>query len=96
MLRLSINYSKSNCITIDRIKKSTVDLAPIEISNNVIPWVDSLSYLGVQSGIKFSISVDKPRRNFYIAFNTIMSRVKHLDQLLQLSLIEIYCIPLLT
>ena len=25
-----------------------------------------------------------------------MSRVKHLDQLLQLSLIEIYCIPLLT
>ena len=54
--------------------------------------------LGVQivSGIKFSISVEKIRRNFYVAFNTIMSRVKHLEQLLQLSLIETYCMPLLT
>ena len=42
MLRLSINFSKSYCITFGCIKKSTADLATIEISNNVIPWVDSL------------------------------------------------------
>ena len=97
-LRLSINFSKSYCVMFGRIKKSVADPAQIEINNSIIPWVDSISYLGVQivSGIKFSISVEKIRRNFYVAFNTIMSRVKHLEQLLQLSLIETYCMPLLT
>jgi hypothetical protein len=98
-LRLSINFSKSHCIAFGRVKKSVANLTPIEVDGtSCISWVDSISYLGVQivSGAKFTISAGKLRRNFYIAFNTIMSRIKHLDQLLQLSLVETYCIPLLT
>ena len=95
-LSLCINYSKSFCIAFGRASKST--LPDIMINNSIISFVDRINYLGLHivKGAKFSVSIDKPKQNFYIAFNTVISRVKHLDQLLQLSLIESYCVSLLT
>ena len=95
-LSLCINHSKSFCIVFGRASK--FKLPDIMINNSTISWVDRIKYLGLHivKGAKFSVSIDIPKRNFYIAFNTIISRVRHLDQLLQLSLVESYCVPLLT
>ena len=45
---------------------------------------------------KLSFSCTQYKRNFYAAFNCIRSRAKSLEQLTQLSLVESYCLPLLT
>ena len=63
-----------------------------------IPWSASVCYLGVYLVCtnKLSFSFDHSKRSFYAAFNSIYSRANSLDQLTQLSLIESYCLPLLT
>jgi hypothetical protein len=68
-------------------------LASISVNNSIIQWVDSLCYLGVYfvSGVKPTFCFSKTKRSFYAAFNTVISRAKSLDQLLQLSLIESQC-----
>jgi hypothetical protein len=94
-LSLCINTSKSFCIAFGRASQLT--LPDIVICDSTISWFDRINCLGlyIVKGAKFSVSIKKPKRNFYIAFNTIISRVRHLeDQLLQLSLVELYCVPL--
>lgn len=96
MLSLAINLDKSSCIVFGHSRK--LDLASISVKNINIQWVESLHYLGVNivSGIKPAFCYDKTKRSFYAAFNSVISRAKPFEQLLQLSLVESYCLPLLT
>jgi hypothetical protein len=66
--------------------------------NVTIDWVQSVKYLGTRivSGPKLSFVITGTKRSFYAAFNCIYSHAKSLDQIVQLTLHESYCLPLLT
>jgi hypothetical protein len=74
-----------------------LDLATISVKDTNIQWVDVLHYLGVNtaSGSKPSFCYGKTKRSFYASLNNVMSCAKSLDQLLHVSLVESYCLPLL-
>ena len=95
-IRLKFNPDKSFCISFGRNTK--FDITPMLLDNFDIPWLDSVRYLGVYlvASRKLSFSIVQCKRNFYAAFNSIRSRAKSLEQLTQLSLVESYCLPLLT
>jgi len=74
------------------------DIEPMRLDSNVINWVESVKYLGVLlvvGGRKLSFEIQVFRRSFYAAFNNIRSHAKSLEELMQLSLCESYCLPLL-
>jgi Reverse transcriptase (RNA-dependent DNA polymerase) len=93
---LKFNPSKSCCIRFG--KKIKYCITPMFLDSFCIPWLDSVCYLGVYLVCKnrVSFNFDHTKRSFYAAFNSIRSHTKSLDQLTQLSLIESYCLPLLT
>ena len=68
------------------------------LGNNPIEWVQSVKYLGIciVSGTKLSFDTSSIKRSFYVACNSIHSHAKWLDQIIQLTLHESYCLPLLT
>lgn len=68
------------------------------LMNTCIPWVDSVRYLGVylDGNRKLSFNFNHTKRYFYAAFNNIRLHAKSLEQLTQLTLMESYCLPLLT
>jgi hypothetical protein len=70
----------------------------MQLGNSYIPWVKSVRYLGVYivGNNKLSFDFAHAKRSFYAAFNNVFAHAKQLDQLIQLSLIESYCLPLLT
>ena len=60
--------------------------------------VDQVAYLRVHivGGKKLSFDIQALRRSFYAAFNNICSHTKTLEEVVQLTLHESYCLPLLT
>jgi len=96
-IQLKFNPDKSSCIVFG--KKVKYSITPMLLDYTYIPWVDSVRYLGVyltNTNCKLSFCFTQCKRNFYAAFNSIRSHAKSLEQLTQLSLVESYCLPLLT
>jgi hypothetical protein len=93
---LKFNPNKSCCIRFG--KKGKYCVTPMLLDNVCIPWLDSVCYLGVYlvGDNKLSFCISHAKRSFYAAFNSIRSHSKSLDQITQLSLVESYCLPLLT
>jgi hypothetical protein len=58
----------------------------------------SCNYLGasINGGRELTFHIESVKRSFYAAFNSIASKSRSLSELIQLKLIEIYCLPLLT
>jgi hypothetical protein len=93
---LKFNPNKSCCIRFG--KKSKYSITPMLLDNFCIPWLDSVCYLGIYlvGNNRLSFCIAHTKRSFYAAFNSIRSHAKSLDQITQLSLVESYCLPLLT
>ena len=70
----------------------------MHIGDDSINWVESIKYLGVHivGGKKLSFDIQALRRSFYAAYNNICSHTKTLEEVVQLTLHESYCLPLLT
>jgi hypothetical protein len=94
-LFLSFNFLKSHCIMFG---KRVSNVEPMWMGTHSIPWVDSIRYLGVHivSGKRLMFDVNPTKRSFYCACNCIYSHSHSLDEIIQLSLQESYCLPLLT
>jgi hypothetical protein len=95
-LHLHFNHEKSYCIVFG--KRRVHDIAPMLLGDALLPWVDSVRYLGVYivGNNKLSFDFAYTKRCFYAAFNNIMSHARSLEQIIQLSLVESYCLPVLT
>ncbi len=65
---------------------------------NVIIWANTFKYLGVNfvASRKLTIDAIPIKRKFCVACNCILGRAKCLDDIIELSLIESYCLPILT
>jgi hypothetical protein len=79
-------------------EKGFHDIAPMQLLNTHIPGVNSVRYLGVYivGNNKLSFDFAHTKRSFYAAFNNAFMHAKQIDQLIQLSHIKSYCLPLLT
>jgi len=78
-------------------------LVPLHIKQLVIGsdatgWTHFVKYLGVHivSGMKLSFDINPIKPAFFTACNSVCSQSQCMDEILQLSLIETYCLPILT
>ena len=95
-LSVKVNNIKSHCIVFGNCRKRNIE--NMHIGDDSINWVESIKYLGVHivGGKKLSFDIQALRRSFYAAFNNICSHTKTLEEVVQLTLHESYCLPLLT
>ena len=95
-LVLRFNYAKSHCIIFGKCCKSVIE--PMTCNGISLEWVKTIKYLGtyIVSGKKLGFDVASVKRAFYAACNSINSHANTFDEILQLSLHESYCLPLLT
>jgi len=96
-LDMTINFSKSACLRIgQRCDAACANI--VSSSGQIIPWVDSLRYLGVhivKSG-SFKCSLDVAKRSFYRAANAIFCKVgRRASEEVTLELIKTKCLPAL-
>jgi hypothetical protein len=94
-LFLKFNYAKSHCIVFGKCCSS---VTPMCLNGINIEWVNTIEYLGtcIVGGKKLRFDIARVKRGFYAACNSINSHAKTFDEILQLSLHESYCLPLLT
>jgi hypothetical protein len=95
-LLLQFNVSKSFCISVGKLAGSVV--TDMRLGSRDISWVKSIKYLGlvINGGRRLNFDIGRTKQNFFIACNCIMSQVKSLDEIMQLTLQESYCLPVLT
>jgi hypothetical protein len=96
LLSLKFNCSKSHCILFGKCCIPSVE--PMRLGNDNIEWVNSIKYLGVYivSGKKLTFDISCTKRTFYASCNSVNAHAKSLEEIVQLTLHENYCLPLLT
>lgn len=94
-LALNFNVMKCHCIAFG--KKAALCIDPMSIGSCKIDWYDSIKYLGVHiiAGKRLSFNFDPAKRMFYSACNCVLSQADKTDEILQLTLQETYCLPIL-
>jgi len=93
---MQFNPAKCHLIAFGRL--ASKKLATLFLGGNRIEWMQSIKYLGVHivSGKCFAIDIKPIKRCFFTAYNTVSSQSWRMDNILQLSLLESYCLPILT
>ena len=87
-LDLKVNFKKSTCMRIGTQFKYAC--AELTVDGTAIPWVHSITYLGVtlKSGSKFLIDLKPARTKFYRAFNSLYSKISKANEFLITSLFK--------
>jgi len=95
-LSLQFNPNKCHLIAFGPLAHKTG--GPLLIGSDNIDWTHSVKYLGVHiiCGRKLSFDINPIKRAFFTACNSVCSQSQYMDEILQLSLIERYCLPILT
>ena len=71
---------------------------PLSLGGESLTWVQFIKYLGVHiiSARRLTVDINPIKRAFFVACNTICCQSFGMDDILQLSLLESYCLPILT
>ena len=95
-LLLQFNPNKCHLVAFGPHARKTG--GPLLIGSDTIHWTHSVKYLGVHIvyGRKLSFDINPIKRAFFTACNSVSSQSQCMDEILQLSLIETYCLPILT
>ena len=95
-LSLQFNVCKSHCIAFGKSAKKCI--GAMHLGPGDIDWCNSVKYLGVHtvSGKSISFDMDPVRRSFFSAFKCIFSNNSSASEIVQLTLHESYCLPVLT
>jgi len=93
-----LQFNASKCHLLAFGYSSRFVLNPLKLGSDTVHWSKCVKYLGVHlvSGRKLSFDVNPIRRSFFAACNAIYSQSARMDNILQLSLMESYCLPILT
>ena len=75
-----------------RLRISNMNLGP-----NSIQWCDLFKYLGVtfHAGLKLKTNIEAIKHKFFMASNSVRGNSRSLDELVQLQLLELPCLPIL-
>jgi len=94
-LHLTFNCAKSSCFAIGKGNKLTI--FDMNLEPNRIQWCDSFKYLGVtfQARPKLKVNIDVIKQTFFMASNSVLGNSRSLDELIQLQLLESFCLPVL-
>lgn len=94
-LNLNFNASKCHCIVFGKSSVSVSRITPMCLGASNIEWCTSIQYLGVYivAGKCVSVDINPVKRAFYAACNCIFNQAGNLDEILQLTLQETYCLP---
>ena len=105
MLNICFTTCTSLAITFNFNKSKTLIIGPshLSISSHLIlghtplPWTKNLDYLGItiSSGPTFNIDLNNTRRKFFRTVNQILSKCTFTSDLVKLSLLESYALPVL-
>ena len=89
------NGNKSHCLSLGKL--ANVDIGHMLFDNQSADWCYSIKYLGVHllSGKGLSFGIAPIKRTFYAACNILFSHSRGVDKIIQLSLQETYCLPVL-
>lgn len=95
-LGLEFNCMKCSCTAIGPASKYVI--SGMSLCNHVINWSNSFKYLGVNftAGKKLMVDIIPVKRKFFVACNCILGKAKCTDDLIKLSLMESFCLPILT
>jgi hypothetical protein len=95
-LSLKFNCAKSMCIAFGCNKD--VSIPEMRLSGNTICWSGSIKYLGLSLLAGRSVVMDDAlvKRKFYASCNAILCNSVGQPELMRLSLLESYCLPILT
>lgn len=94
-LSVKFNPSKSKCMVIG--PHLNLKPYPLTLGNLALPWVSSLEYLGISimSHKSFKIDLSNVRRKFFASVNSILSKCNFTSDIVKLSLLESYSLPIL-
>ena len=94
-VKLTFNCKKSVCISFGPGWKR--DITNMLLGAFTIDWCQSVKYLGVslQSYSYMKVDTDVIKRRFFASCNTIISNSTGQSELVRLSLVESYCLPVL-
>jgi len=94
---MAINAKKNCCLRIGR--RASVSCASIVTLNGIaLQWSDELRYLGVHivQSSRFKISLDKTKRSFYRAANSVFGKVGRVaSEEVTIQLFNSKCVPVL-
>ena len=86
---------KSHCLSLGKL--ANVDIGPVLLNNHLIAWSHTINYLCVHllSGQGMPLKLHLLKGPFTVACNNIFSHSRGVDEIIQLSLQESYCLPVL-
>lgn len=92
---LQFNYKKCTASVVGHARRFKID--KLALGQNCIDWCTSFKYLGVTfvAGKKLVVDVNTIKRKFYASCNAILCATKCLNEIVKLSLVETYCLPIL-
>ena len=95
-MELEFNAKKCVCSSVGPANKNSI--SNMRLSDNDLDWSNSFKYLGTTflTGKKLTVNVNIIKQKFYIASNCILGNANCENDLLNLSLMESYCLPILT
>ena len=94
-LLLQFNCNKSTCSAVGVGSLNVIK--ELQLGTRNISWCSDFKYLGVSfnAGMNLTVDLSTTKRKFFCACNSIIGNTHGLDELLQLSLQESYCLPIL-
>ena len=92
---LEFNIKKCSCSVIGPAASSSI--ANLKLWQADVEWSSHFKYLGVTfiARKKLSVDINIIKRKFFAACNCILGNVKCLEDILKLSLMESFCLPIL-
>jgi len=87
-----VHFDQSHPVTGSRLRVSNMNLV-----QRVYMWCDSFEYLGVtfHAGLKLKTNTEVIKQTFFMASNIVLRNSRSLDELIQLQLLESFCLPIL-
>jgi hypothetical protein len=94
-LELDFNCNKCSCAVIGPASRYTI--SDMKLGCDDICWSNTFKYLGIHfvTGKKLAVDINFIKRKFFAASNCILGNVKCLNDLIKLSLMESFCLPIL-
>jgi len=94
-LQLTFICTKSCCFAIG--KRSRWKISNMNLGPNSVQWCDSFKYLGItfHDGLKLKTNTEVIKQNFFMASNSVLGNLRSLDELIQLQLLESFCLLIL-
>ena len=105
MLTCCYNSSKDNLLTFNCKKSTCMMIGPrsrfivsdMQLGPDTIAWCTSFKYLGItfNTGPKLSVNIDVIKHKFFASCNCILGNAYAVNEIVKLSLMEAYCLPVL-